>query len=438
MLRVRHLLLLSCFAACDRSSHRFDVVDTPDPLPPSVTAPELAQKDEPAKTSTDPAECTRGTGRNAEGVCVRLVTRNLPHSQQVQIPEGNAIVGDLPGDFDFRKSRETPKLRWAGQPPREAAMKSFWIDLHEVTRSAYEACVAAGKCTAPECDPSGLLTKLPGDMVPYVPQTCVTHEQASAFCQQAGLRLPSEDEWEYAARGVDARFFPWGNDFRDEYMAGLLAINSPANDIGYFGIRGQGTSATEWVADPFDREAPLRHYVPEGFRSPTGPMAKATAKEPKNPWTWKSARVGDRYAGIGSDPMIGFRCAADLDAATPVLRVPATAPDLPISRAIDAFELFGGVAEAVDRDEADAFCDKLVLKVHGRTMADWRLPTFEEIELIKPVFRGPGPYWLADGATIQRNAEGKSPLPDDPWVMETAEPDEALAARCIHAGLPPR
>lgn len=424
--------------ACDRSSHQFDLVDTPEPVPPKVEAPAsktpAAVKD--ATGTILPAGCTRGTGKNAEGTCVPLGTRKLAHSQQVQIPGGRGIVGDLPGDYDFRSGRSNPQLKWAGQPPREAELRSFWLDLHEVTRNAYDACVAAGKCTPSACDPTGMLAKLPNDTWPFVAQTCVSHEQAEAFCASAGLRLPTEDEWEYAARGVDARLFPWGNELRDEYMAGLLANNSPMMDTGYFGIRGQGTSATEWVADRFDREAPLRHYVAGGFRDPKGPLARATAAEPSARWVWKSARVGDRYPGEGGDPMLGFRCAADLGADTPALQVPAKTPPLPISRTIDRFELFGGVAEAVDFDEAQAFCSGLVLDYHGHKLGDWRLPTLAEVQLIASGFRGPGPFWIADGATVQRG-EGKSPAPDDPWVAETAEPGEPLAARCIHAAIPP-
>lgn len=440
MTRLRCSLLLTILAACDRSSHRFDVVDTPDPIPAKVAAPP-GKAAEPVKDPTGatlPSECTRGTGRNAEGACVALATRKLAHAQQVQIPEGAAIVGDLPGDFDFRSTRAAPKLRWAGQPPREVVVKSFWMDLHEVTRDAYATCVAEGKCSEPACDPSAALAQLPTDKWPLIPQTCVSHEQAETFCKAAGLRLPTEDEWEYAARGVDARLFPWGNELRDEYMAGLLAINSPMVDIGYFGIRGQGTSATEWVADEWDRELPLRTYVPQGFRRPEGPLAKATASEPKPAWAWKSARVGDRYASAAADPLLGFRCAADLGSDTPSLRVPAQAPELPISRAHDKYEVFGGVAEAVDRDEADAFCSNLVVRVRGQSFEDWRLPTFAELQTVAPVMRGPGPYWLADGAAIQKNAEDKSIKPDDPWLEETADPQEPLAARCIHAGTPPQ
>ncbi len=433
------VLLLASLCSCDRSSHRFDAVDTPDPVPPKVAAP-TGKTPEPVKDPTGatlPAECTRGSGKNTEGTCVPLATRKLAYGQQVQIPAGRGIVGDLPGDYDFRTGRDEAKLRWAGQPPRQVELPSFWIDLHEVTRGAYEKCVADGACTTPACDPSGTLAKLPDDAWPHIPQTCVSHEQAEAFCKANGARLPTEDEWEYAARGVDARIYPWGNELRDEYMAGLLAINSPMVDVGYFGIRGQGTSATEWVADAFDREAPLRHYVAAGFRRPEGPLARATAGDTGAKWTWKSARLGDRYATNQADALLGFRCAADLGADTPSLEVPAKAPQLPISRSIDKWEVFGGVAEAVDREEADAFCGGLVVKVHGRTLSDWRLPTLAEVDVIAPVFRGPGPYWLADGAVIQKNAEGKSPQPGDPWVAEEAEPNESLAARCIHAGIPP-
>lgn len=92
--------------------------------------------------------------------------------------------------------------------------------------------------------------------------------------------------------------------------------------------------------------------------------------------------------------------------------------------------IFGGVAEAVSFEEAERFCQVLAVPHDGETVADWRLPTLDEVRTIADAFRGPGPFWTKDGAVVQRG-EGTRPLPDDPWQPEDATSNEALAARCV-------
>ncbi|MBX7079314.1 MAG: formylglycine-generating enzyme family protein [Nannocystaceae bacterium] len=433
--RTRRLgwVLLALAGACDRSSHRYDVVDTPDPVPVEAAAP----PPKPAPANVDPSgqrlpdACTRGTGRNEEGKCVLLTTRRPPTGEQVQIPAGEFIVGDLPSSYDFRKVIDDPKLLWAGQPPRVVRSPGFWIDVSEVTRAAYDKCIAAGKCTAPVCDPSEALARTPEGARPAVPQTCVSHEQAEAFCAWAGGRLPTEIEWEYAARGVDARIYPWGNELRDEFIAGVMPIDTPIIDLSYFGVRGMGANANEWVAERWDPDAPLSTYVPKGFRRPDGPLLRALGSSPTG-WVWKAARVGDRQHSDAADPLRGFRCVADLGADAPKLTVPAQTLPLPIVREVgQQLRLFGGVAEAVDASEALTFCERLEVEALGRTWSDWRLPTLAEIESIAAMFRGPGPFWTAEGAAEQRPPSGQ-PTADTPWVTVELGAKGAAAARCVH------
>lgn len=422
--------------ACDRTSHRYDIVDQPEPVPQATAAPE--PKPEPPVVDPSgqelPSECTRGTGRNAKGDCVKLATRVLPHVQQVQIPEGFLVVGDIPLAYDTAPTRETGGIQWPGQPPRDAESKSFWIDLHEVTRENYEACIAAGKCTKPVCDQPDLSDRFDPPQLSQLPQTCVSHEQAAAYCASQGVRLPTALEWEYAARGVDARMYPWGSELKDEFTAGLAPRASPALDSSYFGIRAMGTGALEWVADPFDPEAALRPFVEGEFRRKDGPLRKAMEKAPAA-FSVKGPRVGHVQARAEADPQLGFRCAADLAADVEVLRVPAKRPAIPIVRKVGELWLFGGVVESVDQKEAAVFCKQLKVETESITYSDWRLPTNADVQSIVDSFRGPGPFWVADGAIVQKPV-GDKPAPTDPWVAEDAKSSEPLAARCVHADVP--
>ena len=123
-------------------------------------------------------------------------------------------VSDMPDD-----ECEQDKLL-AGEYPQESiSLKTFWIDRKEVALADYNACVEAGKCEAisyKDCrvyTPQGLqiALRVPKHLQdPEQPVTCVTRAQAQTYCGFVGGALPSHDQWEKAARGVEGQLFPWG------------------------------------------------------------------------------------------------------------------------------------------------------------------------------------------------------------------------------------
>ena len=211
-----------------------------------------------------------------------------PAHDRVVIPAGAFTQGSTRGEEDER-------------PARKVTLKAFAIDRTEVTRGEYAACVEAGRCKA-----TG--DKSDGDA--KLPVTGVDWNEAQAYCKFAGGRLPSEAEWEKAARGTDGREYPWGNDadcgkanwgsFEGEGpCAGKnpgrpVTVGSYPTGASPYGALDMGGNVWEWVADKYDGD-PSRRVVRGGsccsfFVGPRAPNRNAWAPD---------HRDGD----------LGFRCA---------------------------------------------------------------------------------------------------------------------------------
>jgi formylglycine-generating enzyme required for sulfatase activity len=432
---MRRTLVLALFlvAACDASEVAYPIADQAQPQPQTVEVanPPMPTDEEPEADPEKVAKCVRGTGRKPDGSCEMLHTRKAKHVQQVQLPKGVFIMGDIPDRYNADKIRESLKSEWSGQPPRIAASNAFWLDLHEVTRSAYAACVKDGECTPAECGPGqdDGSSRYSEEVLAQVPQTCVSREQATVFCESRGGRLPTETEWEYAARGPDGRRFPWGNEIRDEYRGALMPVNGMV-DTSYFGFRGMGSNALEWVADDFAIDTGLRPFLTKPFRD-GGAFSKAYA-DASATGVAKGGRAGFRRAASEVNGLLGFRCAADLAPDEQALTLPEAVAPVPLVATGKGLQFFGGVAEGVTHAEAQAYCSSLKVPWNDASLEGWRLPNLEEVTGAAEIFRGPGPFWASEGAVKQQaESEGLTARPDDPWVQADEPAEAPLAARCV-------
>jgi eukaryotic-like serine/threonine-protein kinase len=225
------------------------------------------------------------------------------------VPEGEFTMGYSEGRLDER-------------PTHSVYLDAFWIDKTEVTAGQYAFCAGAGKCRG-----SKLLQ--PSEDSPMVN---VAWRDANAYCSYVGARLPTEAEWEKAARGTDGRIYPWGNDMDksrlvqftwDNKMPAVGGFPEGASPYGALDMAG---GAFEWVSDWYLSS----YYTESPDKNPQGPSSgemhvirggwsewcPSTYICHLNPTYSSTFRNGTGYYGRGGAgpawvyyPGAGFRCA---------------------------------------------------------------------------------------------------------------------------------
>ncbi len=239
-----------------------------------------------------------------------LVFVNPDHFLMVLVPGGLFQMGCKPGnpydpycggDYFNGERMETP-LHWVN-------VSTFYIDKYEVTNARYAACVKAGKCLAPRSYSSSTRRRYYDDPAfANYPVLNVDWYQAAQFCAWDGKRLPTEAEWEKAARGPDdIRIYPWGNTGlncgRANYYAwsgycvgDTTEVGHYPGDISPYGAMDMTGNAWEWVSDWYDRY----YYQSSPLDDPTGPSGPQSYPDCSNcrvvrggAWDWR-----DRYARI--------------------------------------------------------------------------------------------------------------------------------------------
>ncbi len=218
----------------------------------------------------------------------------------------------------------------------------FSIDKTEVTVAQYAACMRAGTCAAPRFPPGACNSSRNADCaqacninlgsaVSQHPMNCVTWEAASAFCRWAGKRLPTEVEWERAARGADGRRYPWGKarpgkqlcwnhgDVRQDKTCPVGAFPAGASPYGVMDMAG---NVEEWTSTSYDGT----RYVTKGG----GFFINGGDGDDDPPeWVFR-ADVPATNPPQRLDFALGFRCARDDSAAAaPPTTATAEAPTPP-------------------------------------------------------------------------------------------------------------
>lgn len=233
----------------------------------------------------------------------RNVHISLPY-MWVDIPAGCFDMGD-----HFTTSSDSI-------PVHRVCVSSFKIQPYEVTNKEYKSCVDAGRCEAPDDSISYTRNSYYGNSAyDDYPVIYVNWHKAKTYCEWKGGRLPTEAEWEYAARGgLHGKRYAWGNVAPTCSQANYLGCLGDTNKVGSYPANGYGLydvagNVREWCNDWYDNN----YYVYSTQQDPTGPI-NGTERVLRGSSCFFKANTfivsyRDRYVPLDIDWDVGFRCA---------------------------------------------------------------------------------------------------------------------------------
>lgn len=219
----------------------------------------------------------------------------------VFIPSGTFVMGNNSSDDDFEK------------PEHEVKVEGFFIDKTEVTNEEYAKFVAATNAKPP-ANWNGQKTFPPGTA--KFPVSEITWDEAMAYAKWAGKRLPTEQEWEYAARGSDKRLYPWGNTYdKNQLNAERDTTKQPDQrrqvgsfpGVSPFGVSDMAGNVGEWTGSGYDLYPGSQVQLKPQFQSKKI-VRGGSFRDGKDVTTVTARLMSDP---TGSGIYIGFRCAKD-------------------------------------------------------------------------------------------------------------------------------
>jgi len=230
-------------------------------------------------------------------VALIIALKPVASPGMVYVPAGEFIMGSDEGDSDE-------------QPVHTVYLDAFYIDKTEVTNAQYRKCVEAGACDAP----SDTIYYDDGNYAQR-PVVFVNWYQADDYCRWAGKRLPSEAEWEKAARGTDGRTYPWGEGIDCDHAqyygcgGGTVPVGSRPKGASPYGVLDMAGNVWEWVADWYGKD----YYSRSPGRNPSGSDSGEYRVLRGGSWSSEAYVVRSAYRHW-NDPGsrgsgVGFRCA---------------------------------------------------------------------------------------------------------------------------------
>ena len=235
-----------------------------------------------------------------------IPTKISPH-------DGVTLLYVPAGEFVMGTEATHPLAQEDESPQHTVTLDAFWIDQVEITNERYTRCVEANVCEA-IVSPRENMTEQPN-----FPVQGVAWPEAVKYCEWVGRRLPTEAEWEKAARGTDARLYPWGDRYTDTLRVNIDFRVGDVNEVGSnpddkspYNVLDMAGNLSEWVYDRYD----ANYYASSPAQNPPGPSKSGLGQRVTRGGKWnaapKAARTANRFWSFPyRDDFSGFRCAED-------------------------------------------------------------------------------------------------------------------------------
>jgi formylglycine-generating enzyme required for sulfatase activity len=247
-------------------------------------------------------------------------------TDMVEVPKGPFTMGFvIDNDQSLGDTDE--------EPVHEVILDTFWIDKYEVTSAKFAQFLNAHLEDATRyLEPGSAVTieikngrYQPRSGLESLPANRVSWYGADAYCRWVGKRLPTEAQWEKAARGTDRRMFPWGNEwptndrvtFRRKFAQKGFSVMEPVDALpagkSPYGAHHMAGNVWEWVADWYDSD----YYEESPKENPQGPESGISKTLRGGNWYYKAYYMRTTYR-FNERPGVfkvwqGFRCAVSED-----------------------------------------------------------------------------------------------------------------------------